>query len=57
MAIVQALNPNMVKEERFSKSSERKTRALTLTYLERDAASGDRKRDVERVLHDLSGVC
>ena len=25
--------------------------------LERDAASGDRKRDVERVLHDLSGRC
>ena len=47
-----------VKEERtFSKPSERKTRTLTITCLERDAASGDRKRDVERVRRDLSRVC
>ena len=36
--------------------SERKTRTLTLTYLERDATPGDRKRDVERKLDDLSGA-
>ena len=43
----------MMEKGKSSKSSERKTRTLTLTYLERDAASGDRKRDVERVLLDL----
>ena len=35
-----------------SQFSERKTRPLTLNN---DAASGDRQRDDERVLHDLSG--
>ena len=41
----------------FCKWSELKTRTLTVTHLERDVASGDRKRDVERLFHDLSGVC
>ena len=39
----------------FSISSERKTRTLTLTYLERDVASGDRKRDLNEQFHDPSG--
>ena len=38
----------MEKEEKkwFSKPSDRKTHTLTLTYLERDPASGDRNRDL-----------
>ena len=47
----------MVKEKSTCSNSSERTRTLTLTYLERDAASGDRERDVERVLHDLSGWC
>ena len=35
-------------------SSERETRPLTPTDLEREAASGDRQCDDQRVLHDLS---
>ena len=47
----------MVKEERdFSQSAQNGGPVHSRSdYLERDAASGDRKRDVERVLHDLSG--
>ena len=47
-----------LKEDRcFYMSSDRKSRTRTLTCLERDAASGDRKRDVQRVVRDLSGRC
>ena len=41
----------------FAKSSEWITRTHTFTYVERDPASGDRMRDVERDPHDLSGRC
>ena len=48
VGIIQALHQKNGKgRKKFSKSSDRKTRAHTLTYLERDAASKDRKRDVE----------
>ena len=48
VGIIQALHQKDGKgRKKFSKSSERKTRTLMLIYLERDAASEDRKRDVE----------
>ena len=47
----------MVQGNLFFKSSEQKTRPLTPTDLEREAASGDRRHDDEGVLPDLSGRC
>ena len=41
----------------FPSSHIEKPAHSTLTYLERDAASRQRQRDVQRALHDLNWVC
>ena len=59
MVVIQALHQKdgIGGQNGVFKSSKRKPRTLLHTYLEHDAASGQRKRDFLRVHHDLSGRC